>query len=136
MIITGTGWGVAGVIRLAFFNDKSFFCQQILAATRIVIGAGETITCLNCLKKTWKRALIHGTTTSPAVLPIDLARPFQTRGERRIMYRFPLKFNPFQKVGPLAGGLCAGSAFLIWGLSPLYSADLLIGSNRSRRKTG
>jgi chloramphenicol-sensitive protein RarD len=26
----------------------------------------------------------------------------------------------FQNVGGLAGGLCAGGAFLIWGLSPLY----------------
>jgi len=34
--------------------------------------------------------------------------------------RFPLKFKMFQGSTPLAGGLHAGGAFLIWGLSPLY----------------
>lgn len=36
------------------------------------------------------------------------------------MSRFSLKFRSFQQIGPVAGGLCAGGAFLIWGLSPLY----------------
>jgi len=36
------------------------------------------------------------------------------------MNRFPMKIKMFQNLGPLAGGLCAGAAFLIWGLSPLY----------------
>ena len=31
-----------------------------------------------------------------------------------------MKIKMFQNLGPLAGGLCAGGAFLIWGLSPLY----------------
>ncbi|MDD2605951.1 MAG: hypothetical protein PHF66_14180, partial [Desulfobacteraceae bacterium] len=26
----------------------------------------------------------------------------------------------FQSIGPLVGGLSAGGAFIIWGLSPLY----------------
>ena len=34
------------------------------------------------------------------------------------MNRFPMKIKMFQNLGPLAGGLCAGAAFLIWGLSP------------------
>jgi len=36
------------------------------------------------------------------------------------MNRFSLKFRSFDGAGPLVGGLCAGSAFLVWGLSPVY----------------
>jgi chloramphenicol-sensitive protein RarD len=36
------------------------------------------------------------------------------------MNHFFLKFKMFRNMDPLAGGLCAGGAFLIWGLSPLY----------------
>jgi len=36
------------------------------------------------------------------------------------MNHFFLKFKMFRNIEPLAGGLCAGGAFLIWGLSPLY----------------
>lgn len=37
-----------------------------------------------------------------------------------VVNRFPLKIKMFQNAEVLAGGLCAGGAFLIWGLSPLY----------------